>query len=136
MFPRLSIFAVDGEWTTLLLREGPVEILLSDAPEELDYPEPYVERTLLQLRDTGLLDDELKATEEGQRVREALRELLGRGGEEAEDRDKIDELRARAEEGVSVIERGRILRRLSGMERAADEEERSRIEEVRELLGA
>jgi len=120
-------------WAPLLLREAPVEIFLNaDRPEELEsYPEPYVERTLKQFRKTGLLDEDFGPTEEGKKVRNALTEVLElEGGVD----DEIAEMRGKAEEGVSVVERGRILRKLAAMEREASEEEKERISEVRELL--
>lgn len=120
-------------WSKLLLRERPLRVLLAaDSPEDLDYPDPYVERVLLQLRETGLLDDDFAPTEEGEEVRDALSGLLDL--EDGEGGDELSEMRSRAEGDVSVLERGRMLRQLSAMERDATGEEKRRIEEVRDLL--
>lgn len=117
-------------WTDLLFRRSAVEVLLNhDDPGATGYPEPYVDRVTRQLEGTGLLDDG-SLTDEGEALRDALRELL-RG-----DRDEIDRLRERAEDGVSVVERGSILRRLSALDRAAGDADRERIAEVRDLLDA
>lgn len=117
-------------WTDLIFRGGVVEVLLNhDDPGATGYPEPYVDRVTRQLEEAGLLEDG-DLTDDGETLHDALRELLS--GE----RDEIDRLRERAEEGVSVVERGRILRRLSALERTASDGERQRIAEVREVLDA
>lgn len=117
-------------WTDLLFRESAVEVFLHhDDPGATGYPEPYLDRVTRQLEEAGLLEDG-DLTEEGETLHDALRELLS--GE----RDEIDRLRERAEDGVSVVERGRILRRLSALERTASDADRERIAEVRNLLDA
>ncbi|MBS1263972.1 MAG: hypothetical protein MAG715_01167 [Methanonatronarchaeales archaeon] len=121
-----------NRWERLLFRKGPVDILLGftrGEPGSTGYQGPYVERVTAQLQEAGLLDEALSLTEEGQRVASALATALG-----SDEVDELSELRAAAKGDVSVVERGRVLRRLSAMERGADEEERRRIDEIRGLL--
>lgn len=96
---------------------------------EPDYAEPYMERLRLQLREAGLLDEDLGLTDEGEKVFEALSGLVDEGPG-----DELSRLERMAAGDLSVVERGRILRELSAMERTASEEELVRIREVRDSL--
>lgn len=120
----------EADWVPLLFREDVLRVLLNiDDPGATGYPDPYVHRVTVQLQEAGLLDTDGELTERGRQVRNGVTDMM------SEERDELDDLRARAEEGVSVVERGKIIRKLSALERTADDEDRARIEDIKDVLG-